>query len=82
MSRTWGGQSFICKECGETHLIPYNCKPNHNFKTIEVPCLHHPDRYHWYRGYEFESWVGLRWYYVDYRVKPRGFEDSNPNFEE
>lgn len=82
MSRTYGGRIFTCKVCGKAHLIPYNCKPDHNLKTIEIPCLSNPSDYRKYRGYELKRWVGLRWDYEDNRVKPRGFEDKNPNFKE
>ncbi len=82
MSRTWGGQIFTCKVCGRPHLIPYECKPDHNFKTIEIPCLQQPHTYEKYRAYELKRWGGSRWYYVENRVKPRGFKDKNPNFEE
>ena len=77
-----GGQIFTCKVCGRPHLIPYKCKPDHNFKTIEIPCLHQPNTYRKYRAYELKRWVGLRLNYVENRVKPRGFEDKNPKFEE
>ena len=82
MSRTYGGQVFTCKVCGYEHLIPYECKPDHNFKTIEIPCLSHPNDYRKYRGYELRRWVGLRFVYVENRVKPRGFYDEDPNFPE
>ncbi len=82
MSRTYGGRLFICKICGNQHLIPYNCKPDHNFKTIEIPCLKYPNIYKKYRGYELERWHGLRIDYIFNRVKPRGFEDKDPDFAE
>lgn len=82
MSRTYGGQIFTCKVCGQEHLIPYKCKPDHNFKTIEIPCLDRPHDYRKYRGYELRRWVGLRDVYVENRVKPRGFYDEDPNFPE
>ncbi len=70
---SFGGMIFTCKICGKTHLIPYDCKPDQDSKSIEVPCLYQPNEYRKYQGYEFSTWVGHKMDYLCNRVKPCGF---------